>query len=236
MTEYVGNKPSGMKVEYYPDGKIKTKSFLRNGKPDGLSEAFYPNGEKKYIREYKQGVAHGIYKFFYDNGNIYQVGNTQHGIRKGYFYEYFKDTGAIFRKAYFFNYQGQEAISFAHEYDKDGRIIKELGKVNFDPEKDTIQGGKDVELVISINNPKYDSIMVVLGDYDSSFTLSDSSSLDTIYGFNNKVLIRPHLSTNDHQFLRGVVVGFGLLDIKGDTTRMGYEYYYFEKKFNLINN
>lgn len=64
---------------FYPNGKIKTKFYMKDGKPSGLLQSYDENGQLDAEKNYKDGLLHGIAKFYrnemqveeivYENGN-----------------------------------------------------------------------------------------------------------------------------------------------------------------------
>ena len=58
--------------KYYPSGKLRNKSFFKDGKKEGESLSYYENGKLKKKILYKNGVRNGEAAEYYESGIIKQ--------------------------------------------------------------------------------------------------------------------------------------------------------------------
>lgn len=59
---------TGIYVEEYPDGVMKTQISISKGKKNGLMKLFYPDGSINELRMYKNNLMHGTWVTFNDKG------------------------------------------------------------------------------------------------------------------------------------------------------------------------
>ncbi len=115
--KYQDNKKSGLWVEYYCNGYLKTKLQYVNGRPDGYCVIYHDNGKiqeegqwssklNKWVGKYRlyydngqvqhefafnpSGKREGPAKYFYENGQVAIEGNFQNGQEVGMFKEYYE--------------------------------------------------------------------------------------------------------------------------------------------------
>jgi hypothetical protein len=123
---------SGYGVDYYPSGKLKSKTAFANGEKQGLavvyfedghlkSQAFYHrnklHGEKKNwagtahhhlmaSRTYQLGLAHGEHTKWYGNGQVFKIMRYHMGKEKG-LQQAFLENGTLYA-----NYEAKNGRSF----------------------------------------------------------------------------------------------------------------------------
>lgn len=142
--------PNGYNILYYPNGKVLSEGFLKNGKPEGYWKTYYTTGIIKSEGNRKNYLLDSLWIFYNSTGDTTIKINYLMGRRNGYYYEYVTDRsrpefiGTIKSKElyvndikegrsfYFYN-NGQiwEIVSYKNdkksgesvEYDEDGRII-----------------------------------------------------------------------------------------------------------------
>jgi hypothetical protein len=79
-----------VKVEkYYPDGKLESTGFMKNGKKTGIASLYYPNGKLKQQGQWANDQQEGVWSFYYEDGTILGkinfVNNFQNGLSVFYF-------------------------------------------------------------------------------------------------------------------------------------------------------
>lgn len=85
---------TGLLVESYPDGSIRSRSALVEGLLHGVSEGYYTNGQLEVQEEFRHGVAHGIRTKYHPNGNIKSQGAILDGQIDG-IYRCWNDHGFL---------------------------------------------------------------------------------------------------------------------------------------------
>lgn len=226
--EHIEGTPEGKNTMYYPDGKIQAISYFSKGKLDGVAKSYYGNGQLKYIRQYKNGTANGEYKYYYPNGILCQTGTIKNGLRKGSFYDY-SENGRLKRETYFLNIENSEYMTSLTEYEENGKIVKRWENITLKPGIDTIDREKDIVLTLGIPEAKYDSVMVIKGDFEDDFTIVNNTGLDTVFSVGQPVTVRVKFTKEGNHFLRGLVINYGSEQQEGDTVKSVYDYRYFEK-------
>ncbi len=64
---------TGIFVQYYPNGTIKSRAGYKDCMFDGANEAWYPNGNKEYEFYYKNGKPDSIWRFWNEDGVIFKT-------------------------------------------------------------------------------------------------------------------------------------------------------------------
>jgi len=82
---------SDVHVFAYPDGKVSSKGFLRDGKPDGYWQTFYENGNIKSEGNRKDFLLDGTWYFFSEEGDTTLVVNYSQGLKNGNRFTYLPD-------------------------------------------------------------------------------------------------------------------------------------------------
>ncbi len=63
------NAFTGLMVEHYPDGSLRSRSSVSNGRLHGLSQGWYTNGQMQVSEGFKDGVSHGLRTKWYADGS-----------------------------------------------------------------------------------------------------------------------------------------------------------------------
>jgi antitoxin component YwqK of YwqJK toxin-antitoxin module len=59
---------SGVMVEHYPDGTLRSRSAVMNGLLNGWSEGWYTNAQNQISEHFKDGISHGLRTKWYASG------------------------------------------------------------------------------------------------------------------------------------------------------------------------
>ncbi|MDP1622002.1 MAG: toxin-antitoxin system YwqK family antitoxin [Bacteroidales bacterium] len=117
--------PAGEFRYFYPDGKLKTISYVSNQGKRAVTTSYFPNGHKMaagiYINEkkdstwqffsesigtivseesYQAGVVNGPSKVFYPDGKLSEMHYYKNGIKDGLWEQYYMDGKLKLRGAY----------------------------------------------------------------------------------------------------------------------------------------
>ena len=76
---------TGVVVEYYEDGTLKSQTEVSEGKLQGLSEGWHENGQLQVKESFEQGVAHGLRQKWRPDGSKESEGTIQNGQFEGTF-------------------------------------------------------------------------------------------------------------------------------------------------------
>jgi len=76
---------SGVMVEHYPDGALRSRSTVTNGLLHGISEGWYTNAQIQVSEHFKEGVSHGLRTKWYTSGAKQSEANIANGQLSGTF-------------------------------------------------------------------------------------------------------------------------------------------------------
>jgi antitoxin component YwqK of YwqJK toxin-antitoxin module len=79
------NAFAGWLVEFYPDGKLLSRSAVSNGLLNGVSEGWYTNSQIQVREHYKDSVADGLRQKWYENGQAKSEATIVAGKLEGLF-------------------------------------------------------------------------------------------------------------------------------------------------------
>jgi uncharacterized protein len=156
------------RVEYYPDGSLKTEFLLKDGKREGEFMEYFLNGKLKQKCNYKNGKIDGIKEDYDSLGNLREKVRYIDGIENGEFTHYKNgkiDIKGNFKNgkhfgiytSYFSNGKPELIVNYYNE-NNEGDNVKQsfdsLGRLTFEiAHKDGIPHGK----VRSYKNGKIDA-------------------------------------------------------------------------------
>ncbi len=93
--------PNGYNVFYYPNGKISSEGYMKNGQPDGYWKTYYPSGILKSEGNRKNGWLDSTWVFYNEHGDTLEVINYRFGKKNGYDIKYhyqYDDSGKVVSK------------------------------------------------------------------------------------------------------------------------------------------
>jgi antitoxin component YwqK of YwqJK toxin-antitoxin module len=67
-------------IEYFSNGNIKEKYFLKEGEYDGNYIQYFENGQIAMQGKFKKGIMVGVWKHYYDNGQMLSIVNYIRGV------------------------------------------------------------------------------------------------------------------------------------------------------------
>lgn len=229
--EYMDGKKNGRMILYYPDGKIKEISYFKNDTLDGLQTTFFKDGNIADIISYKKGIKDGKYLGYYTNGNIHQEGSYKNGKRTGLLYQFYRqDSGKLSHKYYLLNVRNEKKPYFYYvqEFDESGNITSEMRSININIKDDSIKIGERIQLEFELfKGDKYDSAIVIIGDFDDTF--NPISSLDTILLKKRRAEFYLIATEKGTKYLRGEIIGYSRIE-KNDSIDEYTTFGYFEEK------
>lgn len=85
---YVTNQTvpfTGLLVEHYADGALKSRSTVMDGRLNGVSEGWHTNGQMQVREFFTNGVSHGFREKWYPNGGKLSEGEIISGKHEGIF-------------------------------------------------------------------------------------------------------------------------------------------------------
>ena len=79
-----------IKVEkYYPDGKVESRAFMKDGKKNGIASLFYQNGKLKQQGKWVNDKQEGVWTFYYEDGAVSGKINFVNDFQEGQSIFYF---------------------------------------------------------------------------------------------------------------------------------------------------
>jgi uncharacterized protein len=80
---------NGYNKIYYPNGKVSSEGYMKNGKPEGYWKTYYPTGVLKSEGNRRNHLLDSTWNFYNELGDTLQKVNYIMGKRNGYTIEYF---------------------------------------------------------------------------------------------------------------------------------------------------
>jgi hypothetical protein len=141
---------NGVEINYFPDGRLKSKITWKNNLKDGPFEVYHEEGYLHSTGEYVKDLKEGLYKIYYPNGKIKVVFLAEHDFKNGLSTTYY-ESGKIKRLAYFKN----DSSLCALEYDSLGRFID--GQVAYDSctIQDTIKFNESMRISVVLHDSTF---------------------------------------------------------------------------------
>lgn len=93
---YLTNAPTpftGIVVERYPDGVVRSRSGVKDGKLQGESRGWYPNGQLQVLEHFEVGVSHGVRTKWHENGERQSEAQIVRGVIEGVFRRWHPEGG-----------------------------------------------------------------------------------------------------------------------------------------------
>jgi uncharacterized protein len=143
--------PNGYNKIFYPNGKVSSEGYMRDGQPDGYWKTYFPSGVIKSEGNRKNHLLDSIWIFYNESGDTLQKVSYIMGKRNGYTVDYLVQPGMdpmlrgriISRELYvndkkegpsmyfFMNgklkeeaqFSGNKRHGITREYDEDGTLI-----------------------------------------------------------------------------------------------------------------
>lgn len=82
-TEYVNGKRHGIAMQWYPDGIVKEVRYYTAGAKVGVHTGWWPHGEVRFSYAFKDGVYHGDFREWYESGQPARAFYYQDGRETG---------------------------------------------------------------------------------------------------------------------------------------------------------
>lgn len=147
-------KEDNFKVEYYPDGNLKSKIEINDKKnPHGIFEEFYNNGILKTKTHYKNGIISDTLYNYYENGKIKEKGLVAGKQMLGW-WNYYNNSGKLIKKAEYFIRDGESLLNQEISFDNQGNIDYSLSSFFKLDVKDTLYKGKNIGKLKYYTNSK----------------------------------------------------------------------------------
>jgi hypothetical protein len=160
---------------YYNNGKLQEEIEMNADTiPNGNWTQYFESGVLKSRFTYVDGIKNGAAELYYPSGNLQQSGSyyDKRRIGKVSFHSDLPNKPVIAESNYI-NVGGKEYPNDAIQYDEAGIIIGRTPQVSFNQRNDS--------LIIKMTYPEMRSMRVVIGDFDSLYSIRDKKSLDTVF-------------------------------------------------------
>ena len=122
------NPFTGLMLEHYADGTLRSRSAVVNGLLNGLSEGFYTNTARQVAEYFKDSVSHGLRTKWYPDGARQSEAHIADGKLHGTFRKW-HENGILSERAKFVGGQ-PEGVSLAYfpSGEKKARVVMRNGK------------------------------------------------------------------------------------------------------------
>jgi len=108
---FVDGQLSGLRVQYFPNGKISTEKEYKGAYPHGKAKEYYVDGTLKQEGFFDNNKEVGTWTLYYPNGNKKAVLTFEAGVQNGPYFEY-SDKGILTRQYYFRNGKAEYSDEF----------------------------------------------------------------------------------------------------------------------------
>ena len=116
------NRFSGLLVDTYPDGVLKSRSVVSNGLLQGLSQGWHTNGILQVEETYEAGVSHGLRSKWYPDGRLLSEAPIDRGRLQGVF-QHWDEQGNLVEEI---ELQAGQPDGLSRSYHPDGSIRTEV--------------------------------------------------------------------------------------------------------------
>ncbi len=203
--------PDGDYLEFYPDGKKKVESHLKNGVLEGLQKDFYPNGSVKRTVPYKNNFPAGISKSYYQSGKIQSCKYWSQ------YYWHIQDTV-------------HNGMLWFKDYNEEGLLIKQWHVVNVTSQK--LSAKNHYKLKIELIGADYNKIDVFIAEFDSLYRMTDSWC-DTIRSSDLKAEYVYKAQKSGRNLIRGVIRDYRREISASGRSNIAESYAYFTYTLNV---
>lgn len=87
-TRYVDGKRHGIRMRWYPSGRLQSRTMFADGRRDGVSESFWEDGNRRALSTYRAGKLHGVATQWYREGMLFKrrqlVDGREEGMQQGW--------------------------------------------------------------------------------------------------------------------------------------------------------
>jgi antitoxin component YwqK of YwqJK toxin-antitoxin module len=119
---------TGLMVEHYPDGALRSRSAVSNGLLQGLSEGWHTNGQQQVSEQFKEGFSHGLRTKWHPNGAKLSEASIVEGKLQGPFRRW-HENGALAEQVEFVADQPEGlSLSFFPSGYLKARVVMKEGK------------------------------------------------------------------------------------------------------------
>jgi len=82
-TPFLNGQEEGWSLEYYDNGKPKSKRYYKKGAKEGIHTGWWKNGQMQFLYHFKDDEFEGELKEWYASGQLYRVFNYSKGQETG---------------------------------------------------------------------------------------------------------------------------------------------------------
>jgi antitoxin component YwqK of YwqJK toxin-antitoxin module len=108
---FVNGQLEGLRVQYFPNGKISTKKEYKGAYPHGKAYEYYEDGILKQEGVFENNKEVGTWSLYYRNGNKKAVLTFESGVQNGPYFEY-NEKGILTKQYYFKNGKAEYSDEF----------------------------------------------------------------------------------------------------------------------------
>lgn len=80
---YVDGLRHGLRMRWYPDGRVLSRTAFERGRRHGVSDAFWENGNRRSVATYRDGRLHGTATQWYREGMLFKRRRLRGGREEG---------------------------------------------------------------------------------------------------------------------------------------------------------
>lgn len=119
---------TGVMLEHYPTGALRSRSVISNGILHGLSQGWFTNGQMQVSEMFREGVSHGLRTKWYAAGTTQSLANIVDGKLQGPFRRW-HENGIVSEQVEFVADKPEgESLSFYPSGYLKARVVMKDGK------------------------------------------------------------------------------------------------------------
>jgi hypothetical protein len=161
-------------TKHFDNGEIVIAEFNEDSILHGHVKGYYSKGKLSYDFLYQNGVKNGVGKTYFESGNLNQAGRYIDGHRIGHHIHYYDTTDKVKGETEYIFLEGKEYANTYIEYDSLSGVVSRRS-----PSLSMTRKGDSLFVEMKYNT--FESLRLIIGDYDSLYNLLEPQSLDTIY-------------------------------------------------------
>lgn len=108
---FVNGQLEGLRIQYFPNGKVSTKKEYKGAYPHGKAYEYYEDGTLRQEGTFNNNQEIGTWTVYYPNGDKRVVMTFESGVQHGPYFEY-NEEGVLTRQFYFKNGKAEYSDEF----------------------------------------------------------------------------------------------------------------------------
>ncbi|MFA6058693.1 MAG: hypothetical protein WC756_10880 [Taibaiella sp.] len=200
-------------TDFYSDGEVMSRYFLKENKIHGYNANYYHNGKIDFEGNWETGKKKGLFKYFDSLGNLEKIIE----------FVPFRDS---------LNSRPNQVIKINTAGDT---IVDKSLYYEYYSVSDTIKSGVPYEFKIVLRGHIYDNAFIRFCDFDDKFNLAyDEEKCEVVNTVNFGIQLKYTRTKIGVNYLRGVIVNYNRDPTTNEAYVGKYVEVYFSHKFYVV--